>query len=1416
MNTPISDVTSQTDFVTEADWVPSFWQFLTSLDKRDLIAELIQNDLDQGATRTVIAFGRDYLTSEGDGASVDAAGWQRLRLIYGAGHQVPAKKSRIGVKNHGLKTAFTIGNRVRVVSAGLAITQTLFTHGDDEPPFPGASPEPYYVTDSPDRGCRIEVEYRVSRLEPREGEALVLPAPSQDEIDTLFTSACDAVPGQFAGIVGPNGHVHYEVILQHWHLGKARFRFSARRPQKVDRSMWFFRRQCRIDGDVEALPDTLREEGVQQYRRTRGPLRRRLPDFFSRQEYHFVEVSWPVDARGRPLQNTGRYRYPLGYPEGPEQTLTGYGAHFNAPILSDTERHGPSTNDPTNLELRGECEALLARALAKCLVPKWQADGLRPLVPEQGAIMQRGNHQRLLGELAKNGQLPFIDRYEAVRLLFKGRKGRELRSAERRLTRGAAAEKRRYRFVVPQATWEKLSVNGALAALSPPREKQLDPRVAPRVIEILTEERAEGWGVAYITFDEGDAFTRVAGSENDFFGPDPNAQRALAEPVIASLYLDLIEAAIKHKELSDDQESELQQALLLPTMTGDLAQLEALYQSAPLPSDIPGLSVPPILHPRIAGHRLFRRRGWRRRKFTMDRFFASGALGDTDVATRRAFWRWLSREKANLSKQQRIKLADIPVWSDSQGAMRCLGELCEPRSQRVAEALKDVIYRPSREVLRSKLTTSAPRRKTTIRSSPTEGELQEWLDTSVERFAVGETADDATKREVDRFESDVLALARDSATNRRLRSTDLRLPALARDGTVQWRDELVLPTQHVMRLQLLGYHVLASSKRRNVLDRLTRPLPEPRIEMLIAAFNEDPENVKALHPRLRALLQQTEEGGEVRERLAGMSIVPWDGRMHAPCDLAFRNPKGNYWGEWKIQISGKGLSQNDQRCYLDAGVTPASPTQTASQQFFQWLSEQSAEVQERHMPCVVRHLNDRAGPVNWASIFTDIPCLPGQSKSGLRLLSLRYAKHNPVYIPDVPRIAEQVVRRDPHVYILIEQIEEVHHPVTSAYRVLGIRSMRDVVGDPVRVTGSGGNREADDELAGCLDALRSPAFRRDFLKVIDSLGVEKQLVRQDWKSRVDQVETIRFAEEVESVYELRGHNYPIQEDAGFDPQSGTLWLQGDTKVPVDAFFEAVATQRIFKRNARPVDCLALKAAVSIELPQQSFGRPLDEPTADGGDETGETEPFDGAWNEDDTPGGAPYGHSPFTPDPSRNVPSPDPLSDNATERRRSRSSGGSVSSSSDRRETTDKRPLLEREHTDDLRTRHYASHCQMCLCDWSPAELAPSNSYVQWEEMRRTIVEVHHADPKAGGGARHAGNLVLLCTFHHNNYGRKLSRSHITTALRESSQSKVVVFGAGEAPVSGIIANVPVSDDGEIVSLFFTREHANYWLSHDR
>jgi hypothetical protein len=122
----------------------------------------------------------------------------------------------------------------------------------------------------------------------------------------------------------------------------------------------------------------------------------------------------------------------------------------------------------------------------------------------------------------------------------------------------------------------------------------------------------------------------------------------------------------------------------------------------------------------------------------------------------------------------------------------------------------------------------------------------------------------------------------------------------------------------------------------------------------------------------------------------------------------------------------------------------------------------------------------------------------------------------------------------------------------------------------------------------------------------------------------------------------------------------------------------------------------------------------------------------------------------------------------------------------------------------------------MCLSERLPVDLAPVGSYVEWEEVRRRIVEAHHLDPKSGGGARHAGNLILLCKLHHDNYGRRLTRESVTDALRQAAQKKVVRFGtdgSNSSDLVGRIIAVAIPDTGERVSIFFTDDHARYWLS---
>ena len=170
------------------------------------------------------------------------------------------------------------------------------------------------------------------------------------------------------------------------------------------------------------------------------------------------------------------------------------------------------------------------------------------------------------------------------------------------------------------------------------------------------------------------------------------------------------------------------------------------------------------------------------------------------------------------------------------------------------------------------------------------------------------------------------------------------------------------------------------------------------------------------------------------------------------------------------------------------------------------------------------------------------------------------------------------------------------------------------------------------------------------------------------------------------------------------------------------------------------------------------------------------------------------GHSPFEPDPARNRPKPGPISNESAGRpRRPKGQSGSlVSGGGDSPRQT---PDLEKKHIEELKHKHYASHCQMCLCERPPQELAPSGSYIESEEVRQSVVHAHHTDLVSAGGARHAGNMILLCKLHHDNYGKQFTRASISAALRDKPKGMSVCYDE-ESHVNGQQVELVISGTG--------------------
>ena len=164
-------------------------QFLTDLTPFDVVVELIQNELDAGSEKTKIVFGTEALICEGGGKPIDHKGWERLRYVLGAGGVVDAKIGGIGAKNHGLRSAFLLGDTIIVQSDGHRIDLTV--RGDKANSsrfFPAVWPKVPDPT-APKNGTKITVPYRSKALIVPNGDDTRLDVETPEKIGRLFAEA---------------------------------------------------------------------------------------------------------------------------------------------------------------------------------------------------------------------------------------------------------------------------------------------------------------------------------------------------------------------------------------------------------------------------------------------------------------------------------------------------------------------------------------------------------------------------------------------------------------------------------------------------------------------------------------------------------------------------------------------------------------------------------------------------------------------------------------------------------------------------------------------------------------------------------------------------------------------------------------------------------------------------------------------------------------------------------------------------------------------------------------------------------------------------------------------------------------------------------------------------------------------------
>jgi hypothetical protein len=202
--------------------------------------------------------------------------------MRGAGYTVPAKEGLFGIKNHGLKARFTLGNDIVVRSAGRKILQTLFSDGPDEPAYPGVRVPPAADPDGPVKGTTIEVPYRQSSFRVTQGEPFEFAARNEQSIEGMFVEAPKTLPRRrLLGIIRPFVLEAYTLRLVHHRLGTVTLEYRCSRPA-MKAGLMTFGRRCKALTSA-GIEDNQRLRAWRSNERRFGH-RRSAPDIFSIRE----------------------------------------------------------------------------------------------------------------------------------------------------------------------------------------------------------------------------------------------------------------------------------------------------------------------------------------------------------------------------------------------------------------------------------------------------------------------------------------------------------------------------------------------------------------------------------------------------------------------------------------------------------------------------------------------------------------------------------------------------------------------------------------------------------------------------------------------------------------------------------------------------------------------------------------------------------------------------------------------------------------------------------------------------------------------------------------------------------------------------------------------------------------------------
>jgi hypothetical protein len=1375
---------------TLTDTVPELWQFIMGLRSDDLVAEMIQNEIDAGSTETILSFEEQRMVCSGNGDPIDGDGWIRLQYLRGAGDRAPRKRSLIGIKNHGLKACFAIGDDIYIRSDGQYAHQTLYKHGHLKSPCPGATTSPTADPLAPKgKGTIVEVTYRRRPIVVDQGEPVQLAVCTSAIIESLFLSAVAEVPMRFIGIMRPGYRSAYMIELRHHRLGSVRFDFRATRVRKQSNLTTYLRTCDGSSDDLTLAVPSTRERAVLEACARPGGQMRDIAEFYSTEKRVLVEVAWREDPSGRALPVRGQLRYPIAYAATGPAASSGLGVHYSAPFVSDNERHGLAEGaNEWNMALKEACDRLLVSAVKGILIPRVGARALDLLVDPVAPSADRISS--LVGMCVAARALPVMQRKKRARG-----------------TAPAKAGKRWRRCVIPCFTASPDRVAPELVAISPVGEWLLASGVHPVITRLLTSRKLHGYGTDIIVFDEHAVLARLSRGVGGGTFPWPSEKariKDLADPKIASKHLDAIAKAGDIAPNGPSRRAVLEalapKNVEVPDDNGALRLVKDLKLSANLPHDLPDLTLPPLVHSDLVRHEIFKMQGWVLGKFGFGEFLINLSSGILTQNTAKSLFSWLCTNTEKIPAKWWPNLRSLRIWPiDGAEELCAIDSFCLPRDPSIDQILRSVLKRPSKSVMRFAGAIRKRRLSLTFRSCPNGHEIKAWMAPQLDAFAPGQVLTEGDRTRFRVLEKDLARLATEPRLADLLAPFADRVPALSRAGILERHSDLVHPGKFIV-LHLRDENLLDRSE--SVLDGLFSVGERPTTAMVEGALRADPQNIASLIPRLKALADLAGSDRHSDLGIADVPCIPIHGDFRAPSALAFKGNEGNYWGAWRDELSGRNLSQADQALYKRAGVLSAEPRADTSKLFFAWLSE-NAMVVEKHLAQILRHFAHERGVRSWWAMDESVRCLPVQGPGGLLLISYRDAtsKTMPCYVDDFPELGDAIRGAGVNILLAVDKHQDVRRPITEILIEAQVKSLRLSADKPIAVVGDN-PRDAPTWAMDVLSQFRSERMATGLQKRIVALGIQSRLMAVRWHRNLQAVTRIVRADKVVATYKLGRQRLLASVRQAFDPSSGSLWLadMGDEEVMEDAYFEALA-ERIFVHGAPPYCAPALEKTLKIEVKEAQRVTTAPDESHDGADTD----------EDDTTPSEAPEAHHDWKPDPTRNLPSPAPLPGNAANARIPTGRGLNRGSN---------RPIVpdELEQTLQLKQNHYAWHCQVGLARQAPSVLAPNGSYIEHQENRQRVIEAHHPDAVDAGGARHAGNILILSHLTHHQYGRHISRGQITDALKSDGTARQVTFQSGTSStvVDGVVVKIVLPATGEVVPIFFTNWHREYWLSKAR